>query len=497
MLKQKLDQILLTPIRACKKRYIPLLLIYFAYGAQGFTSIAATFWEKDNLMLSTEQILIISVWISMPFTMKIIMGPMVDSVKILGSNRKVYVFIGALLIALHYILLAGMAGEYTWVSWIGGQYQIYLSALLIGVTGFMIQDVTADAMTTEVVDREGKSDKEIESELGMVQVLGRLSLYIAAMAVAGLSGIVASLYGFETVMWISLWIPLLSVVGILFLKLEKTDVSEKNMSIDSWVWIGSVAYVLFSIWMAFQEFLYGQEIIFITSLCILLSMAYPLLKTKPKEQIRTIILLFLVIFIYRAMPSAGPGFTWWAIDELGFDQKFFGLLKQIGSIVGVLSLWFMADWIVHKSIRKIFLFLVFVGSFLMLPDLILYYGLYENWGISAHTIALIDTTLESPLANIAMIPMLALIAFTAPANSRATWFALVASLMNLAITAQALGTQYLNKIYVISREIKDELGNITTHADYSQLGDLLILKILLGFFIPLFFILFFCPKRLR
>ena len=67
-----------------------------------------------------------------------------------------------------------------------------LGALLI-VIGTVIQDVVADAMSTEVVSRvdatgEPKPEHEVRAELGMVQVLGRLSLSAGILAVAGLSG---------------------------------------------------------------------------------------------------------------------------------------------------------------------------------------------------------------------------------------------------------------------------------------------------------------------
>jgi hypothetical protein len=50
-----------------------------------------------------------------------------------------------------------------------------------------------------------------------------------------------------------------------------------------------------------------------------------------------------------------------------------------------------------------------------------------------------------------MIPLLTLVAVYAPAGHRATWFALMASLMNLALVAGALQTKYLNMIFEINR----------------------------------------------
>jgi hypothetical protein len=91
----------------------------------------------------------------------------------------------------------------------------------------------------------------------------------------------------------------------------------------------------------------------------------------------------------------------------------------------------------------------------------MYYGLHE-W-TAAHTggvvdarfIALIDTALESPLGQIAMVPMLAWIANSAPANLKATYFAVMASFTNLALSASQLGTKYLNQIFEVSREVRD------------------------------------------
>ena len=124
-----------------------------------------------------------------------------------------------------------------------------------------------------------------------------------------------------------------------------------------------------------------------------------------------------------------------------------------------------------------------------LPDLALYYGLHEKVGVAPQTIALLDTMAGSPLVHMSMIPMLALIAYYAPAGQRATWFAVSASLMNLATTGGGLLTKYLNKFFIVTRDIKNEEGVITTAADYSQLGPLLWTAILIGLVVPLVVVL--------
>lgn len=486
---------LLTPIKGFKKKYIPLLLIYFAYGSQSFITITSTFWEKENLTLSAEELLVIGFWVMMPWTMKILVGPLVDSVKILGSKRRSYIFIGAILIALQFVILAGMGGEYAWIMDLGmSQYQLYLFAAILGAFGFMIQDVTADAMSTEVVDRRGKSETEIKTELGLVQVLGRLSLYGAMMAVAGISGWMASIYDFETMMWISLWIPLVSVLGAIFIKLDLS--TNEKPKLDYTIWGGGIVYVIFSAWMAFAEIPNGQEINFFVSFVVLGLLMIRLLKELGKAKMKMALLTFFVIFVYRAIPTTGPGFSWWAIDELGFDPQFFGVLQQTAAIIGVLALWLMADWMIKRSIKKIFIILTVLWAILSLPEIMLFYGIHETLGLSAKFVALIDTAAESPLTNLAMIPMLSLIAYYAPAHSRATWFAVAASMMNLSMMVSKLGTKYLNEIFVITREVRDEVGNIVTAANYSQLGDLMIIKTLWGFVVPMAVILlFFKPPK--
>jgi BT1 family len=118
--------------------------------------------------------------------------------------------------------------------------------------------------------------------------------------------------------------------------------------------------------------------------------------------------------------------------------------------------------------------------------------------VDARFIALIDTALESPLGQISMIPMLAWIANSAPANLKATFFAVMASFTNLALSLSQLGTKYLNEIFVVTREVKDTTtGVLQTPADYSQLGSLLIAQLLLGLALPFAAIMFAKVTRFK
>ena len=105
--------------------------------------------------------------------------------------------------------------------------------------------------------------------------------------------------------------------------------------------------------------------------------------------------------------------------------------------------------------------------------------------VDARFIALVDTALESPLGQIAMIPMLAWIANSAPAQLKATFFAVMASFTNLALSLAQLCTKYLNQVFIVTREIRDPVTKaVQVPADYSQLGYLIITALAIGLVVP-------------
>jgi hypothetical protein len=97
-----------------------------------------------------------------------------------------------------------------------------------------------------------------------------------------------------------------------------------------------------------------------------------------------------------------------------------------------------------------------------------------------------------------MIPMLAWIARNAPVELKATFFAVMASFTNMALTASSLLTKYLNQIFIVTREVKDQsTGTVQVPADYSQLGWLLITVALVGVTAPLLTVLLVRNSRLQ
>ena len=85
----------LRPIRAMRWAYLPLLMVYFAYGALGLIDVSRDMWIKERLTLSAAELAGLGVWLSLPWTMKMVFGQLVDCFPILGSQRRAYVLIGA------------------------------------------------------------------------------------------------------------------------------------------------------------------------------------------------------------------------------------------------------------------------------------------------------------------------------------------------------------------------------------------------------------------
>ena len=455
-------------------RYVPLLMIYFAYGALGVIDVTRDVWVKEALTLTPAELAAIGVWLTLPWTIKVVFGELVDSVSIFGSRRRVYVLIGAAFTAAGMLTLASAAGAWFPGSGLARMYVLGMSLIVIGT---VIQDVVADAMSTEVVERsdergEARPDEDVRAELGMVQVLGRLSLSIGILAVAGLAGYLAKIFPRDTVFLMGLVIPAISVIGVLLIRSE----AGKPRAIDWRLLGGGIAFGATVLALALGDVPYSQELIFAISMTVVCTMLYSITRDLAPETQRAIFFTTVVIFAFRATPGVGDGYFWWTLDILKFDEAFYGHLRQTAAIIGLVALWLLAKPITQYRVTTVLFWLAVVGFVLSIPNIALFYGLHEwteeQFGFGARSIALIDAAANSPFAQLSMIPLLTLIAYYAPAGHRATWFALMASLMNLALVAGQLQTKYLNEIYTVGRGVYDELGA------------LLIIASVLGFAIP-------------
>ena len=459
---------ILAPLAAFRRAYLPPVMVYFAYGALGLTAIADSFWVKSALNLSASELAGLSVWLTLPWAIKMVFGEMVDTIAIAGSQRRAYIFAGAGLIALSLLMLAATAGG--WLTFARPD-SLYTAAKIISVIGVVLQDVVADAMTTEVVPRveaDGRPREKtaIETDLAMVQIIGRIAVSLGAFCVAGLGGWLASRYSAATVFLLALIIPLLSVIGALLVEENKLELETRP---TDWRMLnGGLAFGGFVSALGILGVAHAQEITFVVSLAVIGTMLWRLTRDMDAETKRRIFYAALIIFLFRATPNIGDGYRWFTIDRLGFDEAFYGVLDQIGTTMALVGLWLFAAFVARYRITTVLLWIVLAFAVLSIPTLLLVFE-GHHWtqrvlGFGARSIAIFDSATANPIAGLSMIPLLTLIAINAPAKQRATWFALMSSFMNLALVAAEIATKWLNDIFVVERGVYGQLPALTVWA---------------------------------
>ncbi len=520
--------------RQFKLSYLPPLMVYMAAGISGLTGIVGTFFIKDNLGLSAEFLAMLGFWAGLPWALKMPLGHLVD---LFWRWKFVLVFLGAALISASLAIMLGLVGYNAFMVQIMRVESWFVLAALLAPAGYVIQDVVADAMTVEAVptvmaNGTPYDENTVKLMHTTMQTLGRVAIVGGGIAVAIVNifmfkGVEAmpeelKLNVYTGIYKMAMIIPAISVLGVTMAELLKRFPFRKckNRSIkfpsveptighpgqkvrpNWWILGGSLVFVFFTLAMGLSRMAYSQEIVFAGSLCIVVFLMVRLLKELNPQARRNLVQTALVIFIFRAIPGPGAGASWWQIDQLGFDQRFMSMLSLISGGLALIGMIVFRRFMAEKSIAYVVGFLTVVGTILNLPIIGMYYGLNEwtasltNGVVDARFIAMVDTALESPLGQVAMIPMLAWIATSAPANLKATFFAIMASFTNLALSLSNLGTKYLNQIFTVTREILDPpTGRIILSADYSELGFLLISVAGLGLLLPTFTILLTNNRR--
>ena len=525
------DAVIFDLARQLRWSFLPPLMIYFAFGFSGLTAIVGTFFVKDYLDLSAAFITGLAFWAGLPWALKMPLGHLID---IIWRWKWLLVVLGAALVGASVFIMYLLIAQRPMMAAILPVNTWYVIAFLMVPSGLVIQDAVADAMSVEAVpkfDVTGApfSEDATRAMHTTMQTLGRIALISGTVMVALLniymfSGIEnmseadkAEIYG--RIYLMALGIPLLSVSGLVLAGVQKRvmrrrlgpdkaraldEQPQEKTKANPWYFIGGAGFVALTLSIGLSDIRFGQEIIFAGSMAIVLLLMRQLIAALSPEKARALVGTALIIFVFRAVPLPGPGLTWFEIDVLGFDQQFLSVLSLIVAVLTLAGMVILRPMMARHSITWIVVMLTLASGILALPNIGLYYGI-QNWTapltggvVDARFIAVIDTAVESPLGQVAMIPMLAWIARNAPAQLKATFFAVMASFTNLALSASALSTRYLNQIFEITREVRDPAsGAVLTAADYSQLGWLLLLVAAITVGLPLLVVVMVQRSKLR
>jgi hypothetical protein len=533
---QWFDDTFLDLGRQLRWSYLPPLMVYLAAGVSGLTAIVGTFFIKEYLDLSAAFLAGLAFWAGIPWTLKMPLGHLVD---LIWRRKTLLVYIGASLITLSILIMYAIIAHTAAMAEILKVEAWFVIATILAPTGYVVQDVVADAMTVEAVPTmnehgESYTDSEIKTMHTTMQTLGRVAIIggfaaVAALNITMFSGVEnmseeMKIAIYADIYLLALTIPLLSISGVILggviLRRRAQRMREQGLdhtSIDKllfapagetkpnwWILGGSLVFAMFTLSMGVSDVPLAQEIIFVGSMAIILFLMYRLLLELEPQMRKMLVGTAVIIFVFRAVPLTGPGVAWFEIDMLGFDQQFLSILSMIAAVLTLVGMVVLRPMMARRSIAFVVVILTIAAAVLSLPNIGLYYGLHE-WTaartggiVDARFIAIIDTAMESPLGQISMIPMLAWIAKNAPPHLKATFFAVMASFTNLALSAASLGTKYLNEIYTVTREIRDRVSDvIQTVADYNELGWLMITATLIGLLAPLLTVVIIQRSPLR
>ncbi|MEL6233108.1 MAG: hypothetical protein AAFR46_01745 [Pseudomonadota bacterium] len=519
-----LDRIFGDLARNLRWSFLPPLMVYFAAGISGLTSVVGTFFVKDYLDLSAAFLAGLAFWAGLPWVLKMPLGHIVD---LIWRWKALLVWLGAGLIAASLLIMYLLVTDTAAMGKIMPVSAWYVIAVLLAPSGYVVQDVVADAMTVEAVPKtrpDGAPFEEAEEKAlhTTMQMLGRFAILSGLVLVAAVNIVMfegaqdllpearAELYG--RIYLVALGIPVISILGVVLASLMRRGAATPNAGPEkaealrpNWEILGGgLVFVVLSIGIGLADPPFAQEAIFAGSMAVVLFLMRRLIAELPPARARTLIGTAAIIFIFRAVPLPGPGMAWFEIDVLGFDEQFLSVLSLITGVLTLVGLVLLRPLMATRSIASIVVILTLAAGLLALPNIGLVYGLHD-WTaamtggvIEARAIAILDTAVESPLGQIAMVPMLAWIARNAPAHLKATFFAVMASFTNLALSASSLATRYVNEIFLVTREVRDPVtGAVSVPADYAALGPLLIAVALVAFAAPLLAVLLVQGSRWR
>ena len=299
--------------------------------------------------------------------------PLGHIVDLIWRHKALLVYIGAGLITGSVLIMYGIIAHTDAMATIMKPEAWFVISTLLAPTGYVVQDVVADAMTVEAVptiDEDGNPypESEIKVMHTTMQTLGRFSIIGGLVAVALLN--ITMFEGVESmseemkvaiyadIYLLALVIPLVSISGVILGGIlrrrrarELQAQGHDHSSIDKllfapagethanwWILGGSLVFAVFTVTMGVSQVPLAQEIIFLGSMSIVLFLMYRLLLELEPGARNMLVGTAVIIFVFRATPLPGPGIGWFEIDELGFDQRFLSILSLIASSLALLGM---------------------------------------------------------------------------------------------------------------------------------------------------------------
>ncbi|HLC75730.1 MAG TPA: folate/biopterin family MFS transporter [Candidatus Peribacterales bacterium] len=374
--------------------------VYFIAGATSIAGVATTFYYKEDLHLTIEQVAILGSISIIPWSIKPLYGLLSDRLPIAGLRRKPYLFLSGIFGAAGYFSLA------TWVQSFTGA----LIAVLLSGLGLALADVIVDGLLAE--------KSRTQAIAGKLQSVCRASLMVGALLVAYLSGVLVETLGARNVFFITGTLPLLTTALSLFIFEEEMDESGIFSLRETWQkFKGALTPAI--LWSAF------------------------------------------FLLLWRSTPTSGGAFNYFVIDEFGFSPEFFGRLTVISRLMSIIGVLFFRQFLISVPLKKLLFWIIIASVVLSLPSFGLIYGWYKVLGVSPQFFAVADELITAPLTEIGFLPLLVLVARICPRGVEATMFAVLASLMNIGLAVSDLGGAFLVHLFDVHQATEALPANYT------------------------------------
>lgn len=199
-------------------------------------AVTSAFFIKNKLSISASDLIGLSVWTQLPWTIKMVFGALIDGVKLFGNNRKSYIILGSILSFIGGLMMVDLASGRLLGNFLTEYMHLLLSGLLM-TSGAVIADVAADTLSIEIVEK----NEQYQYNIGMIQVLSRIFISIGGLTAAFMTGFLASNFEASDVFLISSMVPAISLIGAFFTKSK--DI--RDTKVNKPILLGGLLFGLF------------------------------------------------------------------------------------------------------------------------------------------------------------------------------------------------------------------------------------------------------------
>lgn len=367
------------PISLFSSEILAIFTVYFVQGALGLSSLAVSFFLKDELHLSPSEVAALVGVTALPWLIKPLYGFLSDTIPIYGYKRRSYLFLSGIMGCISWILLGTYART----------VPVAIASILLGSASVAISDVVVDSIVVEKSRLYTNNGGDLQSYCwGASSVGGILSAYFSGFLLESITP--------REIFIITSFFPLFVTIVSIFINEAKqipADDSNGNRSI-----IINIRKQITDLKDAFL---------------------------KPE-----IYLPVLFIFLWRATPSPDTALFYFTTNSLGFKPEFLGKIRLLSNVASLVGVFIYNTYLKNKSIKSIVLWASLISVPLSLTQILLTSRYNLQLGIPDEAFALTDTVVLTVLGQIAFMPTLVLAASLCPPGVEGALFATLMSIYN-------------------------------------------------------------------